>query len=191
MMKKIVLAVVMAVMTLGANAQFEKGTKYANLSLTGFDMSYQKGSKFHFGLQGQAGYFVEQNWMVGGLLGYDYLGGGPNHEFNLGANGRYYFDKCGIFVGAGLLYSHQRFPQLDSYVAAVSTDPTTGATITTTVTYTNKKSWNFFSIPLEAGYCFYINNHLSIEPAVYCHLCLNHFDNGSKVGLKVGVGYYF
>ena len=162
-MKKCVLAIVMAIVSLGANAQFEKGTKVANLSLTGFDMSYQRGQKFHFGLQAQGGYFVEQDWMVGGLLGYDYLGGGPNHEFNLGANARYYFNRTGIFVGAGLLYSHQRYAT----------------------------TWNFFSIPLEAGYCFYLNNHLSIEPAVYCHLCLNHFDDGSKVGLKIGVGYYF
>lgn len=190
-MKKCVLAIVMAIVSLGANAQFEKGTKFANLSLTGFDMSYQKGSKFHFGLQGQGGYFVKQEWMVGGLLGYDYLGGGPNHEFNLGANARYYFHKSGVFVGGGLLYSHQRYPKTATSVTSTVTDATTGVTTTTSVTVSYKTAWNFFSIPLEAGYCFYLNNHLSIEPAVYCHLCLNHFDDGSKVGLKIGVGYYF
>lgn len=190
-MKKIVLALLVAIVSMSANAQFEKGTKVANLSLTGFDMSYQRGQKFHFGLEAQGGYFVEQDWMVGGRVGYDYLGGGPNHEFNLGADARYYFHKTGVFVGGGLLYSHTRYPLYASTVASIITDTATGTTTATTTTYTYQTSWNFISIPLEAGYCFFLNNHLSIEPAVYCHLCLNHFDDGSKIGLKLGVGYYF
>lgn len=163
MMKKYLLAALMAIMTLGANAQFEKGTKFANLSLTGLDMSYQKGQKFHFGLQAQGGYFVETNWMVGGVLGYDYVGGGPSHVFDLGANFRYYFSRTGVYLSGGLLYQHQ-----DLGV---------------------KNNW--LSLVPEAGYCFYINRHISLEPAVYCHLCLNEFETGSKFGVKLGVGFYF
>ena len=44
-MKKTLLALILVVFALNASAQFEKGTKYANLSLTGFDMSYQKDSR--------------------------------------------------------------------------------------------------------------------------------------------------
>ncbi len=163
LMKKMFLAVLLAVISVGANAQFEKGTKYINMSLTGLDLSYQKGKKFHFGLEGQAGYFVKQNWMVGGQLGYEYQGGGPIHIFDLGANFRYYFQKSGVFVGGGLLYQHES---------------------------AGGKS-NFLSFVPEAGYCFYLNRNISIEPAVYCHICMNDFEYGSKFGLKVGFSYYF
>lgn len=164
-MKKIILALLVAIVSVNANAQFEKGTKYINMSLTGLDMSYQKGQKFHFGLEGQAGYFVKQNWMVGGKLGYEYQGGSSSHDFNLGANFRYYFVKSGVFVGGGLLYQH----------AGVSYGSTA----------------NFISLVPEAGYCFYINKSISIEPALYCNICMNDFEYGSKFGLKVGFGFYF
>lgn len=164
-MKKMFLAALLVMISLGANAQFEKGTKYANLSLTGLDMSYQKGQKFHFGLEAKGGYFVVQDLMLGGVLGYDYQGGGSTHMFDLGANFRYYFHKSGVFVGGGLLYQHNG----------------AGGVGTT----------NWFSVVPEAGYCFYINRYLSIEPSVYCNICTNDFENGSKFGLKLGFGFYF
>ena len=43
----------------------------------------------------------------------------------------------------------------------------------------------------EVGYCFYVNNYLSIEPSVYCNLCFNRFSEGTEVGLKLGMGFYF
>ena len=43
----------------------------------------------------------------------------------------------------------------------------------------------------EVGYCFYLNDHVSIEPAVYVDMCLNHFKDFTKVGLRIGFGYYF
>ena len=58
-MKKTLLALILVVFALNASAQFEKGTKYANLSLTGFDMSYQKNAKFHFGIEAHGGYFLQ------------------------------------------------------------------------------------------------------------------------------------
>ena len=164
-MKKMFLAALLAMICVGANAQFEKGTKFANLSLTGLDMSVQKGQKFHLGLQGEGGYFLAQDWMIGGKLGYDYVGGGPTHMFDLGADFRYYFNRTGVYMSGGLLFQHQGFG---------------GGAVT-----------NWFSFVPEVGYCFYINHYISIEPAVYCNLCFNDFENGSKLGLKVGVGFYF
>ena len=162
-MKKYVMALVLGLVSLSASAQFESGKKYANLSLTGLDMSYMKGSEFHFGLQGQGGYFVAQDWMVGGKLGYDYVGGASSHVFDMGANVRYYFEASGIYLDGGLLYQHQNFGI--------------------------KQNW--LSIVPEVGYCFFLNQHITIEPALYCNLCLNEFENGSKVGLKIGFGFYF
>ena len=162
-MRKFVMALVLGLVSLSASAQFEAGKTYGNMSLTGLDMSYMKGSEFHFGLQGQGGYFFQQDWMVGGKLGYDYVGGISSHVFDLGANVRYYFENSGIYLDGGLLYQHFKAG--------------------------GKENW--LSIVPEVGYCFFLNQHVTIEPAIYCHLCLNDFDNGSKVGLKVGFGFFF
>ncbi|MGN1213793.1 MAG: hypothetical protein ACI4TR_02755 [Bacteroidaceae bacterium] len=82
-------------------------------------------------------------------------------DITLGVGGRYYFTQNGIFLGTGLEYCHET------------------------------KSYNDLRIPVEAGYCFYINNHVSIEPAVYYKMSLNDFSDKSAVGLKIGFGLYF
>ena len=55
---------------MGANAQFEEGTKYVGASLTGLNISYSSGEKFGLGLQGTAGYFFADSWMLTGRLEY-------------------------------------------------------------------------------------------------------------------------
>ena len=81
--------------------------------------------------------------------------------FQLGVGGRYYFTQNGVYLGAGLQYEHAT------------------------------KSVNNLQICPEVGYAFYINRHITIEPALYYHISLNDFDDGSKVGLKIGLGFYF
>lgn len=163
-MKKMMLAMLLAVVSMHASAQFEADTKFANLSLTGFDMSYSKNAKFHFGLEGWAGYFVEDSWMVNARLGYNHQGGVDANTFDLGAGFRYYFSQNGVFLGGGLLYE---FDGAGSFKN------------------------NYLDLTPEVGYCFFLNRNLSIEPVVYYNLCLNKFSDGSKIGLRVGFGYYF
>ncbi|MBO6059636.1 MAG: hypothetical protein J6P67_05795, partial [Bacteroidaceae bacterium] len=87
---------------------------------------------------------------------------GPDfNEVVLGAGARYYFQSNGIFLGAGLQYRH----------SVAQND--------------------FLQLPLEVGYCYYLNQHVSIEPAIYFEPCLNKFSDGTKVGLKIGLGFYF
>ena len=45
-------------------AQFEKGKIYSNASLDGVGISYDKTHDFSFGLSGQFGYFVADNWLA-------------------------------------------------------------------------------------------------------------------------------
>ena len=163
-MKKTLLALILVVFALNVSAQFEKGTKYANLSLTGFDMSYQKNAKFHFGIEAHGGYFLQDSWMLQGRFGYNHQGGADANTFDLGAGARYYFKQNGIFLGCGLMYEFDGVNDFKN---------------------------NYINLTPEVGYCFYINHCLSIEPVVYYNLCLNKFSDGSKVGLRVGVGYYF
>lgn len=82
-------------------------------------------------------------------------------DITLGLGGRYYFNQNGVFLGAGVEYCHET------------------------------TSYNDLRIPVEAGYCFYLNHYVSIEPAVYYNMSLNDFSDKSAVGLKVGFGLYF
>ena len=56
-MKKIFIALLLATFTLSASAQFEKGTKYVNASLSGFGLSYSKQPGFCMNIEAAGGYF--------------------------------------------------------------------------------------------------------------------------------------
>lgn len=160
-MKKIFFALLLAAVSLGASAQFEKGTKYVSASLSGLEMSWHKDGGFQLGLDAVGGYFIADNWMLLGQFGWLHR---PHFDaLDLGAGARYYMSRNGLFFGGGLKYQHSK--------SSFKTD-------------------NFFITP-EVGYCFYLNDHVSIEPAVYCDMCLNHFKDFTKIGLKIGFGYYF
>lgn len=163
-MKKIILALLLAVMSLNASAQFEQHTSYLSTSLTGLNFSYNKEQNVTFGLQAMGGYFLADEWMVYGRFGYDHQfvkGGKDVNNVKLGAGARYYMAQNGLFLGAGLQYEHRSVNR------------------------------NYIQLPLEVGYCFFLNQHVTIEPAVYCDLSLNKCSEGTSYGLKVGFGYFF
>lgn len=83
------------------------------------------------------------------------------NAFKLNLGARYYFKKCGIFTGLGMQYEHKGEP------------------------------FNWFQFVPEAGYCFYLNHYISLEPSVYADLCCNDWSNGSGFGLKLGVAVYW
>lgn len=159
-MKKILLAAVLLFGAVAGKAQFEAGTKYVGMSVTNFGLAYNSEKKFHFGLEATGGYFLWDNIMLKGNLGYQH--NRPHcDDITVGLGGRYYFYQNGIFLGAGAEYCHET------------------------------KSYNDVRIPVEIGYCFYINHYVSIEPSLYYNMSLNDFSDKSTVGLKIGFGLYF
>lgn len=164
-MKKSLLLLLFAVVSMSSFAQFEKGTKYVGASLTGLNLSYSSGEKFGLGLEANGGYFFADSWMALGRLEYAHQWRPSperdKNEVTLGVGARYYFQSNGIFLGAGMQYRH----------AAVGAD--------------------YIQLPIEVGYCYYLNQHVSIEPAIYFEPCLNKFSDGTKVGFKFGLGFYF
>ena len=82
-------------------------------------------------------------------------------DVRLGLGARYYFMQNGIYLGAGAEYNH----------------------------FT--KNNNDVMIPVEVGYAFFLNEHLTIEPSVYYKMSLHDFSGNSTVGLRIGMGYYF
>ena len=103
-MKKIALFVVALVMSVAANAQFEKGKGYLGASLSGFDMGSQA-KQFHIGLDAKVGYLFADNLMGLAEIGYKHVEDTPD-SYTLGLSGRYYIVQNGLYLGAGLKYKH-------------------------------------------------------------------------------------
>lgn len=162
-MKRLLLLLTLVLCTAtAAFAQFDKGTKYVNLSLSGLSLNYSKAADVRFGLEAEAGYYVQDCWLIKANSGYDHTK--STDDFFIGSGFRYNFRQNGIFLGAGLEYEFQNFA--GSHV-------------------------NNLRLPMEIGYTFYLNHYLALEPAVYYKPSFNNFSDGSEVGLRIGFGFYF
>lgn len=145
--------------TLTANAQFAQGTKYVSASLSGLGLSYSSNQKFRLGVDATAGYFMADCLMLKANVTYDHTK--EIDDISVGAGLRYYFDQCGVFMGAGADYVH----------------------------YT--PSDNDVQIPVEVGYAFFVNRFITIEPSLYYKMSLDSFSQKSTVGVRLGLGFYF
>jgi len=162
MLKKLFTCIAFTAMTLTASAQFEAGTKYINASLSGLGLSYSKNEKVHLDVRLGTGLFISNNCML--YAGVDYAHQPHWNQVAVDFAGRYYIQQNGIYLSCGLKYAHTQ--------------------------ETNGKYDNFFFTP-EVGYAFFLNHYLTLEPAVYYNMSFNHFADGSKVGLRIGLGFYF
>ena len=194
MLRKVLTMLLIAVSSMQASAQFEKYTSYLNTSLTGLGLSYSKDSRFKMGVQATGGYFVEDCWMLYGRFGFEHQGARGvmknRNDLQIGVGGRYYIEQNGIFLGVGLAYQHATnvtFSQHESIIGGT----TENSPVEIRTVYNYYGSRNYVHLTPEVGYCFYVNNYLSIEPSVYCNLCLNRFSEGTEIGLKLGMGFYF
>ena len=194
MLRKVLTMLLIAVSCMQASAQFEKYTSYLNTSLTGLGLSYSKDSRFKMGVQATGGYFVEDCWMVYGRFGFEHQGARGvmknRNDLQIGVGGRYYIEQNGIFLGVGLAYQHATNVTFSQHESIIGETTENGPVEIRTV-YNYYGNRNYVHLTPEVGYCFYVNNYLSIEPSVYCNLCLNRFSEGTEIGLKLGMGFYF
>lgn len=82
-------------------------------------------------------------------------------QFYLGAKCRYLIEQNGLFLQLGAKYLHQAI------------------------------NFNDVQLTPEVGYCFFLNDHLTIEPSLYYDVSLSDFSDKSKFGVKVGLAWYF
>ena len=194
MLRKVLTMLLIAVSSMQASAQFEKYTSYLNTSLTGLGLSYSKDSRFKMGVQATGGYFVEDCWMLYGRFGFEHQGARGvmknRNDLQIGVGGRYYIEQNGIFLGVGLAYQHATNVTFSQHESIIGGTTENGPVEILTV-YNYYGNRNYVHLTPEVGYCFYVNNYLSIEPSVYCNLCLNRFSEGTEIGLKLGMGFYF
>lgn len=104
MMKKALLAVAIAFVCVGAQAQFTAGTMYVGASASDLGLSYSSSEKFRFGVNAMAGYFLFDGLMLNAELGYNHTR--EVDDFTAGANARYYFVENGIYLSAGGQFVH-------------------------------------------------------------------------------------
>lgn len=83
------------------------------------------------------------------------------NSLSAGGGIRYYIEQNGLFLGAGVKYVHQ------------------------------ESSYNDILPGLELGYCFFLNQSVSIEPSLYYNISVKNSGDYSECGLKVGFSYYF
>ncbi len=106
-MKRLLLTLVLlGAISASSYAQFEKGKKYVGSSFTSGGLSYSDREDLALGLNAEAGYMIDDDWMVLGECGIDYA----NSDFRslyVGAKGRYYIEQNGLFLGAGLRLLHE------------------------------------------------------------------------------------
>lgn len=162
-MKKLLICIACLLCTFTAQAQFEQNKWLVTPSITGIGMSYSDQDKMSFGFEAEGGVFLRDNFALLISAGTEIKDRGDDRS-SLGAGVRYYFDQTGIYVGSKFKYDNYNF-----YKGGSKNDATIGA---------------------EVGYAFFLNRTITIEPAVYYNQSLTDQDF-SKVGLKLGFGFYF
>lgn len=159
-MKKLAILCMSLLMTVAANAQFEKGKMYCGASLSGLNLSYNGSSELNLGIQGQAGYLFADNLMGVGQVSYQHTGKeGVKDYVSAGVQGRYYIIQNGLYLGVGAKLAH------------------TG-------------SYNDVMPGVEVGYAFFLSRTVTIEPALYYDQSFKNHSDYSTVGLRIGVGIY-
>jgi len=104
-MKRLTLLLLLLTTVFAAgHAQFERGKKYVSASATGLGLSYSSNEKFRLGVDATAGVFLADCFMVQASAGYEHKRHTDDVRIGLGV--RYYFEECGIYLGAGAEYDH-------------------------------------------------------------------------------------
>ena len=82
-------------------------------------------------------------------------------DVTLGVGMRYYILQNGLYLGSALQYQHLF------------------------------KNMNNVQICPEVGYTFFLYRFVTLEPSLFYNIRLNNFSVGSKVGLRIGFGFFF
>ena len=157
--------------TVSVNAQylndpetpFTEGKFYVSASASSASFAYSKSTDFKLGLNAKAGYLFMDNLMVLGVVEFS---GQNNFDIlttQIGAGARYYFENCGIYLGAIAKYAHVK---------------------------SFETNFSDFRPEIHAGYCFFLGRHVTLEPEAYYEHSFKDSDY-SGFGLRIGIGVYF
>lgn len=170
-MKKLMMAAIGLMMAVGANAQylndpttpFYQGKYYVGASASSASFTYSKSTDFKLSLNAKAGYLFMDNLMFLGVVEFS---GQNNFDIlttQIGAGARYYFEQNGIYLGAIAKYAHVK-----EY----------------------ESNFSDFRPEVHAGYCFFLNRNITLEPEAYYEHSFKDSDY-SGLGVRIGLGIYF
>lgn len=160
-MKKVLALLFCNLIAAACFAQFEQGKYYIGASLSGLDLNYSGAEKLNLGVDAKGGYLVDDNWMVLAQAGYHHYGDDDVADvFVAGVGGRYYIIQNGLYLGLNAKLIHAN------------------------------RSYNDIMPGLEMGYAFFLNNSVTIEPAIYYDQSFKSHKDYSKIGFRIGVGVY-
>lgn len=172
-MQKVLLSMIALMTAMSVNAQkmylndsgtpFEEGKMYVNAAFSNTTLGYSKATDFTLGINAKAGYFFIDNLMGVGVLGIDTSKNGDNTKVDLGVGARWYFDMVGIYVGGIAKYVHQK---------------------------AGDYKFDDFRPELNAGYAFFLNRNITVEPEAYYEHSFKDSDY-SGFGVRIGLSIYF
>ena len=160
-MKRVLLLFAVLLSALCGFAQFEQGKYYVGASATGFNLSYSGAEKLNLGIEVKGGYLVADNWLVTANAEFQHSGDDDVADcISVGVGGRFYVIQNGLYLGLNAKLIHA------------------------------SHDYNDLMPGLEFGYAFFLNKHVTIEPAVYYDQSFKNHSDYSKIGLRVGIGIY-
>ena len=114
-------------------------------------------------------------------------------NFDLGVHGGYMFEEAWMaIVELGYNYNHSDMQQLYAGAKLRYLIKQNGLFLQVGGKYLHEApNFNDVQITPEVGYCFFLNRHLTIEPSLFYDISLSDFSDKSKVGVKVGLAWYF
>jgi len=59
------------------------------------------------------------------------------------------------------------------------------------VNYKHSENYNDFMPTVQVGYAFFLNGCITVEPEIYYEQSFKNHKDFSKVGLRLGLGFYF
>lgn len=123
-------------------------------------------------------------------LSYD---GANKCVFALGAQGGYFFmDNVAALATVGFNSNGNDVPaSYDLGLQGRYYIKQNGIYLGAGVKYKHFDSYNDVMPGIEVGYAFYLNHYITIEPAIYYDQSFKNHSDYSKIGLKIGAGFYF
>ena len=170
-MRKLMMAAIGLMMAMGANAQylnesetpFTEGKFYVSASASSASLAYSKSTDFALGINAKVGYLFMDNLMALGVVEFNSQKNFDILTTQIGAGARYYFENCGIYLGAIAKYAHVK---------------------------SFETNFSDFRPELHAGYCFFLGRYVTLEPEAYYEHSFKDSDY-SGFGLRIGIGVYF
>lgn len=114
-------------------------------------------------------------------------------RFALGANAGYFFKDC-ISANAEFMWDTNvdGIPaKFDIAVQGRYYLIQNGIYLAAGCKYTHSKEYADLLPAVEVGYAFYLNHYITIEPAIYYEQSFMNHSDYSKIGFKIGAGFYF